>query len=151
MRSPIIDSSRKQTRFLAAFAASASVLQAARWAKINRQCHYNWLKEDPTYKPRFEAATAQAAQTLEDEATRRAYEGLRRAVRYKGKIVGYETEYSDSLLIERLRAANPERYRPATRIEKREVDKDGNDKIDHPLNFADVRAYMQSVTDAASE
>jgi len=113
----IIDSSRHQSRFLAAFGACASVLQAARWAKINRQCHYNWLKEDPTYAERFRQATDRAAQSLEDEATRRAHEGIRKAVRYKGKIVGYETEFSDQLLIERLRAVKPEKYRPPQRVE----------------------------------
>ena len=141
----IINSSQQQSRFLAAYSASASVLQASRWAKINRSCHYNWLKEDPTYRQRFEDATRQAAQTLEDEATRRAHEGLRKAVRYKGKIVGYETEYSDSLLIERLRAVSPEKYRPPTRIEKRDVDKDGNDK---KFAFDDLHAYMNAVPDA---
>lgn len=145
----VIDASVHQKRFLSAFAASASVLQASRWAKISRQAHYNWLKEDPTYRARFDAATEQAAQTLEDEATRRAHEGLRKAVRYKGKVVGYETEYSDSLLIERLRALRPDKYRPPTRIEKREVDKDGNDRP--VLGLDAVEAYMNSVPDAAPE
>ena len=145
----VIDASVHQKRFLAAFSACASVLQASRWAKISRQAHYNWLKEDPTYRERFDAATQQAAQALEDEATRRAYEGLRRAVRYKGKIVGYETEYSDQLLIERLRAANPAKYRPPTRIENREVDEHGKDRP--VLGLAAVEAYMNSVPDAPSE
>jgi hypothetical protein len=112
----IIDSSRHQKRFLAAFSACASVIQAARWAKINRQCHYNWLREDPTYPQRFKDATEAASRTLEDEAVRRAHEGLRKPVRYKGKIVGYETEFSDSLLIEVLRA-NSAKFRPAQRIQ----------------------------------
>lgn len=56
-------------------------------------------------------AEAQAARTLEDEAVRRAHEGLRKPVRYKGKIVGYETEYSDSLMLALLKANNPEKFR----------------------------------------
>src|SRR5580704_17843420 len=106
----IIDSSQQQRRFLAAFAACANIVKAARWAKLNRACHYNWLKEDPTYKARFDAATSQAARTLEDEAVRRAHEGIKKAIRYKGKILGYETEYSDSLLLALLKANAPDKF-----------------------------------------
>ena len=126
----IIDSSRQQSRFLAAFGACANVLRAARWAKINRQCHYNWLKEDPTYAARFQEATERAARSLEDEAVRRAHEGLRKPVRYKGKIVGYDTEYSDSLLLALLKANNPEKFmdRSAEKRDLRFVDADGKDR-----------------------
>jgi hypothetical protein len=52
-----------------------------------------------------------AARTLEDAAVRRAHEGLRKPVWYKGKIVGYETEYSDTLLLAVPKANNPEKFR----------------------------------------
>lgn len=139
----IIDSSRHQARFLAAFGACASILQAARWAKINRQCHYNWLKEDPTYRARFEDATRRAARSLEDEAVRRAYEGLRKAVRYKGKVVGYETEYSDSLLLAILKANAPDKF-----VERNATTISAPDGGPVALRLEDVRAFMQSTPDA---
>jgi len=40
-----------------------------------------------------------------------AHEGLRKPVWYKGKIVGYETEYSDTLLLAVLKANNPDKFR----------------------------------------
>jgi hypothetical protein len=101
----------RQRRFLAAFAASGSVGRASRWARIHRQSHYFWLAADPSYPTRFRQAETQAARTLEDEAVRRAYEGLRKPVWYKGKIVGYETEYSDTLLLAVLKANNPDKFR----------------------------------------
>src|SRR5579871_5668868 len=55
-------------------------------------------------------AEMQAARTLEDVAVRRAHEGLRKPVWFKGKIVGYETEYSDTLLLAVLKANNPENW-----------------------------------------
>lgn len=109
-----VDCSVHQGRFLAAFAACCSFTQAARWAKISRQAHYNWLREDPTYRERFELARVKAVQSLEDEAIRRGREGVRKAVRYKGKVVGYETEYSDTCLLATLKANAPEKYRERT-------------------------------------
>ena len=41
---------------------------------------------------------------LEDEAVRRAVEGCKKAIFYQGKVVGYETEYSDQLML--LRASS---------------------------------------------
>jgi hypothetical protein len=106
----------RQERFLAAFAACGSVLRASRWARVHRQTHYFWLREDPTYSARFDEARRRAAQELEDEAVRRAMEGIRRPVIYRGKQVFvegqplFETRYSDQLLIRLLEANNPERF-----------------------------------------
>lgn len=130
----------KQRRFLAAFAACGSLTQAARWAKIHRQTHYDWLDNDVAYKPAFERAGRRAARTLEDEAVRRAHEGVRKAIRYKGRIVGYETEFSDSLLTTLLKGNNPEKFRE--RIDQRH----SNDP-DNPLfDVSSVRAFMQQAS-----
>ncbi len=72
---------------------------AARWAKVHRQMHYDWLKEeDGAYRRAFADAEPKARRALEDEAVRRAHQGVRKVVRYKGKIVGHDTEYSDTLM-----------------------------------------------------
>ena len=93
-----------QRRFLLCFEACASVTVAARWAKISRQNHYNWLEDDELYREAYEKAEPRASRTLEDEAVRRAHQGLTKAVRYKGRIVGYEKEYSDTLMNTLLKA-----------------------------------------------
>lgn len=136
---------------MAAFSACASIVQAARWAKLSRNAHYNWLKEDPTYPQRFKEAVVAASRALEDEAVRRAREGLRRAVRYKGKVVGYETEYSDTLLLALLKANAPEKFveRSQSQIAARFVDEEGKDRP--ILGLAAVEAYMNGVPDAPSE
>lgn len=72
---------------------------------------------DPDYAERFRATEQKSARTLEDEAVRRAHEGLRKAVRYKGRIVGYETEYSDTLLLALLKATNPEKFKDRSSVE----------------------------------
>lgn len=111
------DKNLHQRRFLEAFAVCSSVQKAARWAGVHRQTHYDWLSADPTYPARFEEARRRAGQTLEDEAVRRAVEGVRRPVLYRGKQVyiqgepQYEIAYSDPLLIRLLEANDPERFR----------------------------------------
>ena len=100
----IINSSDNQARFLAAFSHCNSLIRAARWARISRTAHYNWLNEDPTYPGRFSDAKKRAVNCMYDEAVRRAAEGVRKPVWYKGKICGYETEYSDMLLARILEA-----------------------------------------------
>ena len=116
------------------------MLKAARCAKISRNAHYIWLKEDPTYPQRFKEATEAASRTLEDEAVRRAHEGLRKAVRYKGKVVGYETEYSDSLLTELLRATNPQKFRPPQRIEHGGISDDSGVPVKIIVEYENVPA-----------
>jgi hypothetical protein len=54
---------------------------------------------------------------LEDEAVRRAHEGLRKPVLYRGRVVRingeivYEHTYSDTLLIRLLKALAPDKYK----------------------------------------
>jgi hypothetical protein len=127
-----------QRRFLAAFGACGSITKAARWAKIHRHNHYLWM-EDADYGKAFQVAEAHAIRTLEDEAVRRAHDGITKAVRYKGRIVGYEKEYSDSLLLALLKAGAPEKYRE--RSDHRLSDPHGKPLFD----VAAVRAYMKSL------
>jgi transposase-like protein len=75
----------KRRAFLAAFAATASVTRAARAARIDRSLPYRWLKEDSEYARDFAQAFAQAGETLEAEAIRRAHEGVDEPLTYQGR------------------------------------------------------------------
>lgn len=116
-----------QRAFLAAFRAAPSVRAAAEAAKISPEMHKAWVRRDAAYKAAWEDVQDEAAQSLEDEAVRRAQEGVKRMVLYKGKPVRtgrgrnakilYETEYSDQLLILLLKRYRPELYRERTTTE----------------------------------
>jgi hypothetical protein len=113
--------------FLAAYQETGSVSKAALAAGINRSIHYRRLKEDPEYKAAFDAAHEVAIAVLEDEAIRRAVEGVDEPIVYQGRLTyndlnvdddGNPTgppmairKYSDSLLQFLLRGAKPETYR----------------------------------------
>jgi hypothetical protein len=111
----------RQRAFLAAYAATASVKAAAAAAKLAFVTHYDWMTKDATYRAAFAAVQDQAAQALEDEAVRRAHEGVKRPVMYQGQPVKtgrgrssrilYETEYSDQLLLALLKRFRPALYR----------------------------------------
>src|SRR5215468_7479743 len=58
----------------------------------------------------------QVAEILEDEAIRRAVEGVPKGVHYQGQECGTETVYSDGILMFLLRGANPEKYRERTGV-----------------------------------
>jgi hypothetical protein len=107
----------KKKAFLASFAQTASVTKAAEAVEINRAMHYRWLRDDPKYAAAFERAKEQAAQGLEDEAVRRAYEGTLVPVFWKGKPAGVTRSYSDGLLQFLLKGFRPEKYRERSNLE----------------------------------
>ena len=135
----------KKGAFLAAYIRTASITKAARAAQVERQLHYRWLADDPEYPKQFEGAQREAAQILEDEAIRRAHEGVLEPLVYKGRFqyrqrpkkdadghpikigdrVVYEDygsplairKYSDGLLQMLLRGFMPQKYRENTSVE----------------------------------
>jgi hypothetical protein len=123
---------QKKRAFLMAFAEMGNITRAAELAGIARSNHYDWLKDDPDYPALFREADQQACDRLEQEARRRAIEGLKR---YKFGKNGqplinpetgepyYEHEYSDTLLIFLLKGANPVKY--ADRAKHEHTGKDG--------------------------
>jgi hypothetical protein len=108
----------KKAAFIRAFGKVATITHAARIAKIDRSRHYDWLDSDAEYAAEFAVAEEIALGVLEDEAWRRAVEGIREPVGfYKGKPSAYVRRYSDVLLIFLLKAAKPEKYRETINME----------------------------------
>lgn len=131
---------RNQGAFLAALRESGNITRSAAAVGIDRGQHYDWLETDPTYPERAEEAFAAAADRLEEEARRRACDGL---VRYKFRKDGeplrhpetgepyFELEYSDPLLICLLKAAKPTKYR-----DRKEVSGPGGGPVEFTLDIA---------------
>lgn len=100
-----------KARFLAAYAERGNIKAAAAAAAVGRRSHYAWLKADETYAENFADAQAEAVDTLEGEARRRAVDGVLEPVYQVGEKVGSIRKYSDTLLIFLLKGARPEVYR----------------------------------------
>lgn len=103
---------KRQAIFLAAYAECGTIRTATAMSGVARSMHWEWLANSPGYAERFEAAKAESVEMLEDEARRRAHDGIRkRKFHPRSKRAYDEIEYSDVLLIVLLKANAPEKYR----------------------------------------
>ena len=103
--------SKKKGGFLDALAETCNVARAAELAGVARSTVYDWRVADSDFADEWEHALDLGADALEDEATRRAVEGVDEPVFYQGKACGVVRRYSDTLLIFLLKGRRPEKYR----------------------------------------
>lgn len=107
--------SPNQQAFLDAYSETCNISRAANVADVARQRHYIWLESSEEYSAAFAAVKEQAADSLEDEAVRRAHEGVEKPVTIAGKREVVR-EYSDTLLIFLLKGLRPEKYRERSEV-----------------------------------
>jgi transposase-like protein len=97
--------------FLEVLSAGGSVYKAAITAGVSRTQVYEWRRNDEDFALRWDEALECGTDTMEDEAYRRAVNGTEKPVFYKGDECGYIREYSDNLMMFKLKARRPEKYR----------------------------------------
>lgn len=120
--------------FLAALAESGNVRLSCESAGIQRWTAYDLRSSNEAFAADWDTALDEAADLLEQEARRRAYDGVRRLKFDRGNLITIpligsdgkpvldkddkpvmtpyvEHEYSDTLMIFLLKAARPEKYR----------------------------------------
>ncbi len=126
-KKPTNRGSRKtaQRAALSAYAQTGNLRLALEAAKVGRRTHYDWLRDDPEYAAAFERAREEAADRLEEEAVRRAIQGVRRK-RFTARgdpVIDPETKqqyeelvYSDTLLIFLLKGLRPEKFRESVTV-----------------------------------
>ncbi len=102
---------KKKAVFLEAYAEIGTITHAAMRAQVDRTTIYRWRDSDPVFAAALDEADLMAAERLEQEARRRAVDGVEKPVWHKGQMVGSVREYSDTLLIFLLKGALPDKYR----------------------------------------
>lgn len=107
----------KLTAFCAALAETCNVGRACAAVGISRYTAYKWRKDMPDFAEAWDDAMRAGLLALEDEAHRRAFEGVDKPVFYKGDEIGSIREYSDTLAIFLLKAHDPEKYRENSKID----------------------------------
>lgn len=106
-----VSTSRAQAAFLREYALCGNVLRACQAAKVARATLYgNWVKR-PEFKALFDQVAEDAIDLLEEEARRRAVDGVDEPVFHKGDQCGVIRKYSDTLLITLLKARRPLTFR----------------------------------------
>ena len=109
-------SDRRTTRtpwrqvFLDNLAEGAPVRAAAQRAEVGRSTVYERRTTDAEFAEAWDDAYEAGNDRLEDEAHRRAVDGVEKPVMYRGEVVGSVREYSDALLMLLLRGRRPDRY-----------------------------------------
>lgn len=109
---------RAREVFIEALAGGASITKAAAAASVGRRTVYEWREADTDFAALWEEALESGIDLLEDEARRRAVEGVEKPVVAMGKIARNDDgtvlkirEYSDTLLALMLKAKKPKEYR----------------------------------------
>jgi hypothetical protein len=132
----------KKRRFLEALREVGNIRIAAEAAGMAREAAYQKKARDPKFSAAWDAAYAEAADRLEQEAWRRAVEGVEEPVVSMGKLVRDEDgkpialrKYSDPLMLALLRAHKPEKY-----AERKQVEFDVSDRLADRLEAARQRA-----------
>ncbi len=100
----------RKSRFLAMLAEGGSVAAAAKQAKIGRRTAYEWRAADPEFATAWDEAIEVGTDALEDEAVRRARDGVDEPVYYQGEKCGVVRRYSDTLLIFMLKARRRDKF-----------------------------------------
>lgn len=85
--------------FIAALEETGNVSEAAKAAGVGRQTVYDYKEASAEFAKKWEFALAGAADILEAEAIRQAVKGDEEPVFSQGKVVGYRTRKSPTLLM----------------------------------------------------
>jgi hypothetical protein len=101
---------KKRAKFLEALRSTCNVSKSRELSRIGKSALYDWRKDDADFRREWDEALDVGADVLEDEAKRRAVQGVREPVFQGGKLVGEIQKYSDTLLIFLLKGAKPEKY-----------------------------------------
>jgi len=107
----------KRAAFLSVLAECCNVGRACAAVGITRVCAYEWRSKDPAFTKAWEQALQIGLSALEDEAHRRAFEGVDDPVFHQGEQCATIKKYSDTLAIFLLKAHNPDKYRDNAKLE----------------------------------
>ena len=113
----------KRAAFLYALSETGTIAAAAHEAGLSRRALYDWRNEDPIFAADWEDALEIGLDSLEDEAIRRAREGIEQPIYHQGRQVRSVRKYSDLLLMFLIKHRRP-RYQPPaqdTQAEVREI------------------------------
>jgi hypothetical protein len=136
----------KKRKFLEALRECGNLRIAAEVIRMDRRQLYAKKQRDAKFSADWDAAYAEAADRLEQEAWRRAVEGNPEPVVSMGKLVYGEDgkplaikRYSDTLMLALLKGAKPEKY-----ADRKHVEFDVSDRLAEKLEAARPRALPKA-------
>jgi hypothetical protein len=116
---------KKRAAFLSSLIETGgNVSRACEFAGIARQRVYEWRGDDIEFARAWDEAVEAGTDELEEEARRRAFNGVDEPVFYQGEECGTIRKYSDTLLIFLLKGRKPDKYRDRVTIDVNKLDAD---------------------------
>lgn len=106
----------KDQQFIDLIASGSTVVDACKGVGYGYTQAYEYRKQDEAFDAAWIDADEAAVQRMEKEADRRAVIGVEKPVWYQGQEVGTIREFSDTLLIFRLKAKRPDVYRDRAEV-----------------------------------
>ena len=102
----------KRQEFIELLANTGNVSKCCQALNVSRNEMYRHRRENPEFAEQWEEARETAVELLEDEAWRRAFEGIEKEIisHKTGFVIGIEKKYSDTLLMCLLQAHKPDKY-----------------------------------------
>jgi hypothetical protein len=94
----------KLKNFFDALAEFPNLKRAAAIARVDARTIFKNLRKDKKLKESFDLAFRLGVNTLEEEAVRRARDGITKDIYYQGEVCGQVQNYSDQLLMFLLKA-----------------------------------------------
>jgi len=91
-------------------------------AGVSKVAAYEWRKCDAEFATEWDEAIETGTEAMEEEARRRAFQGVDKPVFYQGEECGAIREYSDTLMIFLLKARKPDKYREKIQISVPDID-----------------------------
>lgn len=111
MAKPTIRTPKKEAAFLDGLRDGLSVTASCIDSGFSRSAAYEWRDVDDEFRKRWDEAVEEGTDRLEDEAQRRARDGVTEPIYYKGDRVGEVQRYSDTLMIFLLKARRPDKFK----------------------------------------
>ena len=136
----------KKEVFLKVYRESNSVREAAKVAEIVRFTAYDWRKSDPQFAREWQIIQHEYIEKLEREADRRGVDGIDHPVIHQGVITDTYKEYSDNLLMFRLKRLDPQ-YRDRLQITVDKDDGDSRQTLDAAMLDARTIALVEELAE----
>lgn len=124
-------------RFLGFIYLTGNLSGACQHINVSFATIGKWRREDPVFAAAMDEAKERHKDVIEDAIHQRGIVGIDKPVFQGGKLVGYQREYSDSLLIAKAKAYIPEKYG-----DKLHIEQDTNVKVEMPKEIAELIASV---------
>ena len=101
---------KRKSVFLESYRITGNMSLSSQESRVSRRTIYDWLASDVHFQDDFNEAREVATDALEEEARRRAVDGVETPFNTKGETI-FIRKFSDTLLIVLLKANRPSKFR----------------------------------------